>query len=128
MAGLVVPLAVVGLEVADGLVVVALAGLVVALVVTGGTNGLLDVTRGLGGVLELTGSLGFPAGLLAVVLVKANVEGGFGDFLVAATAAPAAPTAATAATAATGVSVTSSLASTDETKSSLGTSAEAGTV
>lgn len=109
VAGLAVTLAVAALDEAVDLVVVALAGLVVALVVAGGTNGLLDVTLGLGVALELRGSLGFPAGLLVVVLVKANVDGGLGDFLVVVavtpTAAPAA-TAPTAATAATGVSVT----------------------
>lgn len=109
VAGLAVTLAVAALDEAVDLVVVALAGLVVALVVAGGTNGLLDVTLGLGVALELRGSLGFPAVLLVVVLVKANVDGGLGDFLVvvavAPTAAPAA-TAPTAATAATGVSVT----------------------
>ena len=75
----------VGRDDAAGLLVTALPGLLVW-----ATSGLAEVGRGFAGALVRLlslGSFGFPAGLLVVVLVKASVDGGFGDFLTAPTAA-----------------------------------------
>ena len=92
----------VGLAVVAGLLLLTpLPGLLLA-----PTSGLLELIRGLAGALLRLRSLGFPAGLLVVVLVRARVDGGFGDFLTAA-AAPTAPTAPTTAAVVTAASVTS---------------------